>query len=299
MSGPTPRRHGLSGPSAAPGGSDLVVRRETASQTAGPYVHIGLAPHAAGFDIFANNFGPVLVDAKTKGERIRIEGRVFDGIGTVLKDVLIEIWQANATGKYAHPADHQPGKKIDPHFRGWGRAATDFDSGVLTPSRRLGRVWSRAATLSDGATPMPGSSRAVSRWLQHVTDFSDEAEANAKDAVLNLIEWEQRRKTLVAERLAKKDKTGATVYRFDIRLQGEDETVFSLRVASTSALDANGRSSASAALDVKLRRTSGMCVNAHATTFQRAASPPPRRRRSSASRAAARTTSKKLARRIG
>ena len=69
---------------------------------------------------------------KTKGEKIRIEGRVFDGIGTVLKDVLIEIWQANAAGKYAHPADRQPGKAIDPTFRGWGRACTDFETGVYT-----------------------------------------------------------------------------------------------------------------------------------------------------------------------
>ncbi|MEP7057907.1 MAG: hypothetical protein ABI809_09080, partial [Caldimonas sp.] len=61
------------------------LMRETASQTAGPYVHIGLAPQQAGFDIFENNFGSVLATAKTKGERIRIEGRVFDGIGTVLK----------------------------------------------------------------------------------------------------------------------------------------------------------------------------------------------------------------------
>ena len=59
--------------------------RETASQTAGPYVHIGLAPQQAGFDIFENNFGNVLVDAETKGERIRIEGRVFDGIGTLVQ----------------------------------------------------------------------------------------------------------------------------------------------------------------------------------------------------------------------
>ena len=115
---------------SAPGGSRLVVRRETASQTAGPYVHIGLAPEAAGFDIFEKNFGSVLVGDKTKGEKIRIEGRVFDGIGTVLKDVLIEIWQANAEGKYAHPADRQPGKSIDPAFRGWGRACTDFETGV-------------------------------------------------------------------------------------------------------------------------------------------------------------------------
>ena len=100
--------------------------RETASQTAGPYVHIGLAPQQAGFDIFENNFGSTLVDAKTKGERIRIEGRVFDGIGTVLKDILIEIWQANADGRYAHPADRQSGKAIDKHFRGWGRGCSDF-----------------------------------------------------------------------------------------------------------------------------------------------------------------------------
>ena len=105
MSGIAEHRHGLTGPSAAPGGSDLVVRRETASQTAGPYVHIGLAPQQAGFDIFENDFGNVLVSPETRGERIRIEGRVFDGIGTVLKDVLIEIWQANAEGRYAHPAD--------------------------------------------------------------------------------------------------------------------------------------------------------------------------------------------------
>jgi protocatechuate 3,4-dioxygenase alpha subunit len=227
VSGPTPRRHGVSGPSAAPGGSDLVVRRETASQTAGPYVHIGLAPRAAGFDIFANNFGPVLVDAKTKGERIRIEGRVFDGIGTVLKDVLIEIWQANAAGKYAHPADRQPGKKIDPHFRGWGRAATDFDSGVYAfETIKPGVVEGRNGRFMAPHVNAWIVARGINMGLNTRIYFSDEAEANAKDAVLNLIEWEQRRNTLVAERLAKKDKTGATVYRFDIRLQGENETVF-------------------------------------------------------------------------
>src|SRR5439155_21311650 len=79
--------------------------RETASQTAGPYVHIGLAPQQAGFEIFENNFGNVLVTPQTQGERIGIEARGIDGSGTVVRDVLIEIWQANAEGKYAHPAD--------------------------------------------------------------------------------------------------------------------------------------------------------------------------------------------------
>jgi protocatechuate 3,4-dioxygenase, alpha subunit len=211
---------------SAPGGSELVVRRETASQTAGPYVHIGLAPRAAGFDIFANNFGPVLVDAKTKGERIRLEGRVFDGIGTVLKDVLIEIWQANAAGKYAHPADRQPKKKLDPHFRGWGRAATDFATGVYAfETIKPGAVEGRNGRIMAPHINAWIVARGINIGLNTRIYFSDEAEANANDAVLNLIEWEARRKTLVAERLDRKYQ-GATVYRFDIRLQGEDETVF-------------------------------------------------------------------------
>ena len=227
MSAPEQHRHGLAGPFAAPGGSALVVRRETASQTAGPYVHIGLAPKAAGFDIFANNFGNVLVDKQTKGERIRVEGRVFDGIGTVLKDVLIEIWQANAAGKYAHPADRQAKKKIDPHFRGWGRAATDFDTGVYTfDTVKPGRVEGRNGRIMAPHVNAWIVARGINIGLSTRIYFSDEAEANAKDAVLNLIEWEQRRQTLVAERQGKKTKDGSAVYRFDIRLQGEGETVF-------------------------------------------------------------------------
>jgi protocatechuate 3,4-dioxygenase alpha subunit len=212
---------------SAPGGSELVVRRETASQTAGPYVHIGLAPSVAGFDIFENNFGNMLVDAKTKGERIRIEGRVFDGIGTVLKDVLIEIWQANAAGKYAHPGDRQPGKALDPHFRGWGRACTDFESGVYAfETIKPGTVEGR-----DGRAMAPHINawivaRGINTGLNTRIYFSDEAEANAKDAVINLIEWDARRSTLVATRQDKKSESGSTVYRFDIHLQGENETVF-------------------------------------------------------------------------
>ena len=212
---------------SAPGGSELVVRRETASQTAGPYVHIGLAPEAAGFDIFENNFGNVLVSEATQGKRIRIEGRVFDGIGTVLKDVLIEIWQANAEGKYAHPGDRQPGKQLDPHFRGWGRACTDFESGVYAfETIKPGPVEGRNGRVMAPHVNAWIVARGINIGLNTRIYFSDEAEANAKDAVINLIEWEARRKTLVAERLDAKAGNGAVVYRFDIRLQGEDETVF-------------------------------------------------------------------------
>ncbi|MDQ6627198.1 MAG: protocatechuate 3,4-dioxygenase subunit alpha [Pseudomonadota bacterium] len=207
--------------------SDLVVRRETASQTAGPYVHIGLAPQAAGFDIFENNFGHVLVRDATKGQRIRIEGRVFDGIGTVLKDVLIEIWQANAEGRYAHPGDRQPGKAIDPNFRGWGRACTDFDSGVYAfDTVKPGRVEGRNGRVMAPHVNAWIIARGINIGLHTRIYFSDEAAANGEDAVLNLIEWEGRRKTLLAERLPTKTAEGAAVYRFDIRLQGADETVF-------------------------------------------------------------------------
>src|SRR5690242_21947754 len=106
--------------------------RESPSQTAGPYVHIGLIPHQAGFDIFEKNFSNVLVKEGTKGERIRIEGRVFDGSGALVRDALLEIWQANAAGRYNHPLDRQEGKEIDPNFRGWGRTGTDFQSGIYT-----------------------------------------------------------------------------------------------------------------------------------------------------------------------
>jgi protocatechuate 3,4-dioxygenase alpha subunit len=209
---------------SAPGGNSLVVRRETASQTAGPYVHIGLAPQAAGFDIFEKNFGNVLAGAKTKGEKIRIEGRVFDGIGTVLKDVLIEIWQANAAGKYAHPADRQAGKAIDPTFRGWGRACTDFETGVYTfDTVKPGRVEGRNGRIMAPHINAWIVARGINIGLATRMYFSDEAAANAADPVLNLIEWEVRRKTLIAEREVRK---GKVVYRFDIHLQGPDETVF-------------------------------------------------------------------------
>ncbi len=124
--------------------NQLDYLKETASQTAGPYVHIGLAPKQAGFDIFEKDFSNVLAGSKTKGEHIRIEGQVIDGSGTPLRDVLIEIWQANAAGKYNHPADLQ-NKPIDKTFRGWvGRARTSRPA--CTRSTRSSRVWSQGAT---------------------------------------------------------------------------------------------------------------------------------------------------------
>ena len=200
---------------------------ETASQTGGPYVHIGLAPKQAGFDIFENNFGNVLVTSETRGERIDIEGRVYDGSGSLVRDVLIEIWQANAAGRYAHPSDRQD-LPIDPSFRGWGRTGADFETGVyrfetIKPGAVLGRNGTRQAP----HILLVLFARGINLGLHTRLYFSDEAEANLRDPVLGGIEWDVRRKTLIAER---SERDGKAVYTFDIRLQdtpdGGRETVF-------------------------------------------------------------------------
>jgi protocatechuate 3,4-dioxygenase, alpha subunit len=199
--------------------------KESSSQTAGPYVHIGLIPHQAGFDIFEKNFSHVLVGPDTAGERIRIEGRIFDGLGALARDVLVEIWQANADGRYNHPADRQEDKAIDPTFRGWGRTGTNFETGLYTfETIKPGPVIGRR-----GHRPMAPhvnvwlAARGINIGLSTRLYFSDEAEANAQDPVLNIIEPRERRETLIARR---EERGGEIAYVFDVHLQGERETVF-------------------------------------------------------------------------
>jgi protocatechuate 3,4-dioxygenase alpha subunit len=201
----------------------LPYLKETASQTAGPYVHIGLAPKQAGFEIFEKNFSNVLVGSKTKGERIRVEGRVIDGSGTPLRDVLLEIWQANSAGRYHHPADRQD-KPLDADFRGWGRAASDFDTGeYFFETIKPGPVEGRSGRTMAPHVNFWIVARGINIGLNTRMYFSDEATANAGDPVLNAIEWETRRQTLIASR---EERSGRAVYRFDIRFQGPEETVF-------------------------------------------------------------------------
>ena len=219
--------------------------RETASQTAGPYVHIGLAPGAAGFRIFDSELGWDIAGPNARGQRIRVEGRVIDGTGSPVKDVLIEVWQANADGHYAHP---ESGGPVEDGFRGWGRVITDFETGEWGfdtvkpgPVRPRMKMQSSVAQrvrdthpdwqgrADESHAPMAPHlnlwivARGINIGLNTRMYFDDEPEANAVDPVLNLIEWENRRATLIARRDA---SNGQPVYRFDIRLQGEDETVF-------------------------------------------------------------------------
>ena len=197
---------------------------ETPSQTAGPYVHIGLIPHQAGFEMFEKPFGNVLAGPDTPGERIRIEGRVLDGLGAPCRDVLVEIWQANAAGRYNHPADRQDGT-LDPGFRGWGRTGTDFATGLYSfETVKPGPVVGR-----HGHKPMAPHvniwlvARGINIGLSTRMYFADETALNEQDPVLRMIEPAVRRETLLARR---EQRDGGVAYVFDIRLQGEGETVF-------------------------------------------------------------------------
>jgi protocatechuate 3,4-dioxygenase, alpha subunit len=184
---------------------------ETPSQTAGPYVHIGLIPHQAGFDIFERPFSNVLTGPDTQGQRIAIEGRVLDGLGAPCRDVLVEIWQANAAGRYNHPADLQHDKPLDPDFRGWGRTGTDFATGLY----RFETVKPGPVTGRRGHKPMAPhinvwlAARGINIGLATRLYFGDEAELNEADPVVRMIEPAIRRQTLLAR---PEQRDGVPVY---------------------------------------------------------------------------------------
>lgn len=188
--------------------------RESPSQTAGPYVHIGLTPSLEGItgpnvqDLGAGGIG-----AAASGARIIVTGRIFDGSGACVSDAVVELWQADPDGNYGAAG-----------FGGWGRQATDGEG-----------TW-RFETVKPGAVPGPDGkpmaphltlwivARGVNIGLHTRLYFADEAEANAADYALNRIMDPRRRQTLIATRAD--DAPGAPVYTLDIRLQGDGETVF-------------------------------------------------------------------------
>ena len=195
--------------------------KETPSQTAGPFVHIGLAPGAAGFGIYDNELGQDIAGPNAAGERIRIEGIVNDGTGSPVKDVLLEAWQANSQGHYANTTD---ASDVESGFRGWGRVITDFNTGEWGfDTIKPGSVKGRSGSIMAPHINLWIVARGINIGLNTRLYFADEVEANASDPVLNLIEWENRRQTLLAIR---HEHEGRAVYRFDVRLQGEKETVF-------------------------------------------------------------------------
>ncbi|EPE94489.1 protocatechuate 3,4-dioxygenase subunit alpha [Rhizobium grahamii] len=198
---------------------ELGYLKETPSQTAGPYVHIGLTPNFCAIEgVYEADLGTVMVNDKTLGERLTVTGRVFDGAGALVRDAVIEIWQADSAGLYNSPSEMRG--TADPNFTGWGRCATRAEDGVFT----FETVKPGVVPYSDGRKMAPHITvwivaRGINIGLHTRMYFPEEVEANKVDPLLLRIEHRDRVDTLIATR------EGSTL-TFDIRLQGERETVF-------------------------------------------------------------------------
>lgn len=189
--------------------------RTTPSQTVGPYFAYSLTAEQYGYD-YNSIVNGSLTDDNTEGVRIYITGRVLDGEGKSINDAMIELWQADPKGQYRlTPINHK-----NDGFTGFGRVGTGTNA-----EHRFNFTTLKPASIGEGEAPhinvilfMRGSLHNLYTRIY----FSDEAQANEQDALLNSIPTD-RQNTLIAERI---EKNGQIFYNFDIRMQGEGETVF-------------------------------------------------------------------------
>jgi protocatechuate 3,4-dioxygenase, alpha subunit len=181
----------------------------TTSQTVGPYFEIGMR-----WD-YRENLAP----AGVAGERVTIQGRVLDGDGLPVPDAVLEIWQANSQGEYAHPEDMQS-KPVEYGFAGYGRVPTDMNGAF------------RFTTIKPGPVPGPSNKDQAPHLLVSVfmrgllirlvtRIYFPNDPRNGEDYILNLVEPE-RRPTLIANPVSKRPD----VLEWNVALQGADETVF-------------------------------------------------------------------------
>jgi len=186
-----------------------VSRGLTPSQTVGPYFSIALNQLTRSD----------LATAGGEGERVTIQGRVLDGDGQPVSDALIEIWQANAHGKYGHPEDVQD-KPLEKDFLGWGRVATNANGEYSFTTVKPGRVPGPGGTLQAPHINVAMFMRGL--LLQLVTRIYFASEnSNGEDPVLNLLDPE-RRSTLMASEVSGRKN----VLEWNVVCSGENETVF-------------------------------------------------------------------------
>ncbi|RQR65807.1 protocatechuate 3,4-dioxygenase subunit alpha [Burkholderia sp. Bp9126] len=194
----------------------MTTLKQTPSQTVGPYFAYGLSPQQYNYDL-KSLFTPAIAAPHAAGEHVLLVGQVFDGDGNVVSDALLEFTQADGTGQY--PASRADIAKTG--FTGFARVGTGTDAQhrFVVQTVKPGRIAADDAPHINVTVMMRGIlTHAFTRVY-----FDDEAAANAADPVLNAVPAE-RRATLVAKRDAQPG--GTTVYRFDIHMQGPDETVF-------------------------------------------------------------------------
>lgn len=187
----------------------------TGSQTVGPFFAPALLREGALIN--------VLTQPETIGERIRIEGRVLDGDGLPVPDAMVEIWQANAAGRYNHPSDRGPAP-LDSAFAGYGRSGTDEDGLYWFETIRPGPVPFDKERMQAPHICVTVFSRGLLNHLVTRLYFADEP-VNNSDPVLHYVP-EERRATLFAQPAIDGADGKIAVYRFDIILQGAGETVF-------------------------------------------------------------------------
>jgi protocatechuate 3,4-dioxygenase alpha subunit len=209
---------------------------QTPWQTTGPFLHFALPWKGAADLVGDSDLGarPDLIAPghdygvahrfanreSTVGERIELAGRVWDNTGAPVLDYLLEIWQANAAGRYAHPDDTRGDVPIDPAFIGYGRCAGDKDGAFRFRTIRPGRVPGPGNTLQAPHIALGIIGPGFLKRLATRIYFSDAPE-NADDPILALVP-EERRSTLIAV----KEPGASNLYRFDIRLGGTGETAF-------------------------------------------------------------------------
>ncbi|WP_321928133.1 protocatechuate 3,4-dioxygenase subunit alpha [Paraburkholderia guartelaensis] len=189
--------------------------KETPSQTVGPYFAYGLCPQQYDFD-FKSLFTANVVGPETPGEHITLIGRVIDGDGKAVFDAMLEISQVDANGRY--PASREEIAKDG--FHGFARVGTGTDA-----QHRFIAHTVKPGVENAGEAPHLNVIVMMRGMLTHTFTriyFEDEAAANAADPVLSAVPA-ARRDTLIARR---SEQAGSIVYTFDIRMQGEQETVF-------------------------------------------------------------------------
>jgi protocatechuate 3,4-dioxygenase alpha subunit len=197
---------------------DEAVKPEgiTPSQTVGPFFHYALTPKSYGGTELVTN---QVATPDAAGERIRIEGYVMDGDGEPIIDAMLEIWQPDGEGRFA--AANGQAASTNTGFTGFGRCEVDSNGFFSFETVKPGPVPGPNGALQAPHIDLGIFARGVVRRLFTRIYFADEA-ANADDAILSLVP-EDRRGTLIAER---RERGDTIAYAFNIRLQGDGETVF-------------------------------------------------------------------------
>ncbi len=196
------------------------IFKQTPSQTAGPYLHIGFLPKKVGINSsFSRELNNLILSEKTEGTRIEISGKIYDGNNEVLKDALIEIWQVDSNGNYRSRSTQN--NKNDKNFSNWGRTSCDFNTGLWKFNTiKPGKVQLNKSEILAPHIWLWIVARGINLGLYTCMYFSDENTLNKLDRNLKKLIDNNNLQSLFAVNIEKHK------YEFNIYLQGDKETIF-------------------------------------------------------------------------